>query len=168
MILKNLVVIALFLPLFSMSQEIKLDTKNVKVTFIFVEEDLHGSVGGVEASIDFNVLDLGKASIKGSADVSTLSTGNERRDNHLKSADFFNAEKYPKMTFTSASVEKKGENYVAKGTLTIAGVTNEVSFLVEVSDTTMVFKTSINADDFGVSPKKKEKSTVIVEVTVTL
>lgn len=165
---KGITFLLLLLPLLGMSQEIKLDTKNVKVTFTFVEEDLHGTVGGVEASIDFNVLDLGKASIKGSADVSTLSTGNDRRDTHLKSADYFDAANHPKMTFTSTSVEKKGDNYLAKGTLTIAGVTKSVSFLVVTSDTKMVCKASINADDFGVSPKKKEKSTVLIEVTVTL
>jgi len=165
---KGITFLLLLLPLLGMSQEIKLDTKNVKVTFTFVEEDLHGTVGGVEASIDFNVLDLGKASIKGSADVSTLSTGNDRRDTHLKSADYFDAANHPKMTFTSTSVEKKGDNYLAKGTLTIAGVTKSVSFLVVTSDTKMVCKATINADDFGVSPKKKEKSTVLIEVTVTL
>lgn len=165
---KGITFLLFLLPLLGLSQEIKLNTKNVKVTFTFVEEDLHGTVGGVEASINFNVLDLGKASIKGSGDVSTLSTGNDRRDAHLKSADFFDAATHPKMTFTSTSMEKKGDNYLAKGTLTIAGVTKSVSFLVVTSETKMVFSTSINADDFGVSPKKKEKSTVLVEVTVTL
>ena len=60
-------------------------------------------------------------------DVASVDTNNERRDNHLRSPDFFDAEKYPKMTFTSSSVSQVGPNLlVAKGNLTIKETTKEI------------------------------------------
>lgn len=62
------------------------------------------------------------------ADVDSVDTGNEDRDQHLKSDDFFNAEEHPKLTFHSTSMEKTGEDsYRLTGDLTIRGTTNEIT-----------------------------------------
>ena len=62
-----------------------------------------------------------------SIDVASVDTNNERRDDHLQSPDFFDAEKYPKMTFESSSVRKVGPNQlVATGNLSIKEVTKEI------------------------------------------
>ncbi|MDZ7772774.1 MAG: YceI family protein [Balneolaceae bacterium] len=62
------------------------------------------------------------------ADVDSVDTGNEDRDQHLKSDDFFNAEEHPKLTFRSTSMENTGENeYRLTGDLTIRGTTNEIT-----------------------------------------
>ena len=65
--------------------------------------------------------------------VSTLNTGDEQRDGHLKSADFFDAEKFPAMTFKSTNIVKhQGDGeYAVTGDLTIHGVTKPVTFAVE-------------------------------------
>lgn len=62
------------------------------------------------------------------ADIKTASvnTNHEKRDTHLKSADFFNVEKYPTMTYRMTSYVKDGDRYMAKGNLTLLGVTKEV------------------------------------------
>ena len=61
-----------------------------------------------------------------------MNTGDEKRDGHLKSADFFDHEQHPHMTFTSTNVEKKGdEEYAVTGDLTVHGVTKPVTFAVE-------------------------------------
>lgn len=62
------------------------------------------------------------------ADIKTASvtTNHEKRDIHLKSPDFFNIEKYPAMTYRMTSVTKDGDRYVAKGNLTLLGVTKEI------------------------------------------
>lgn len=62
------------------------------------------------------------------ADIKTASvtTNHEKRDIHLKSPDFFNVEKYPAMTYRMTSVTKDGDRYVAKGNLTLLGVTKEI------------------------------------------
>jgi len=62
------------------------------------------------------------------ADIDSISTNNEDRDNHLKSDDFFNAEEYPKLTFESTAFEKTGDNvYKVRGDLTIRDVTKEIA-----------------------------------------
>lgn len=64
-------------------------------------------------------------------DVASIDTGAEGRDAHLKSADFFDAEKYPTVTFASKSVAAKGDaTYVVTGDLTIHGVTKEIELTV--------------------------------------
>ena len=64
--------------------------------------------------------------------MATVSTGDAQRDGHLKSADFFDAEKYPTLDFKSTKVVRKGEaEYDVTGDLTIHGVTKPVTFAVE-------------------------------------
>jgi len=62
-------------------------------------------------------------------DPSSISTRDNDRDNHLKSPDFFDAEKYKEIKFESTSISKKGESeYIIKGNLTIRDVTKEITF----------------------------------------
>ncbi len=75
--------------------------------------------------------DLTDAKINFTADVASINTSVDMRDNHLKSADFFDASKYPTMTFESTSFKKKLKNtYTLTGKLTIKNVTKDVQFNV--------------------------------------
>jgi polyisoprenoid-binding protein YceI len=68
------------------------------------------------------------AQVDFTADVASISTENEKRDNHLKSDDFFNAEKYPKMTFKGTSMKKTGKNtFKLTGDLTIRDKTKNIT-----------------------------------------
>ncbi len=104
--------------------------------------------------------DLTRSSVKASVEVGSIDTGNEQRDGHLKSADFFEADAYPVMTFESARVERTGEGeYRVVGALTIRDVTREVALDVEYGgsgtdpwgQTKVGFagKTSIDRREFG-------------------
>jgi polyisoprenoid-binding protein YceI len=65
-------------------------------------------------------------------DLSSVDTGNADRDAHLRSADFFDVEKHPKMTFVTKSVTARGDGtYAVVGDLTIKGITNEVELAYE-------------------------------------
>jgi polyisoprenoid-binding protein YceI len=76
--------------------------------------------------------DFTSAKINFSADTTSINTRNEARDNHLRSAEFFDAEKFPKLTFTATGYEKTGgDNYTLKGDLTIRDVTKPVTLAVE-------------------------------------
>jgi polyisoprenoid-binding protein YceI len=88
--------------------------------------------GGIEAtSEDFN-----NAKVDFTVAVNSINTDNEKRDEHLKSDDFFNAEKFPSMTFKSISFKKgKGNNYTLEGKLTIRDVTQVVKFDVTYGGT---------------------------------
>ena len=76
--------------------------------------------------------DFTKASIKATIDAGSIFTNEDKRDEHLRSADFFDAESYPELTFEGKSLTKKSdEDYVLAGILTIKGVSKEVAFDVE-------------------------------------
>lgn len=80
--------------------------------------------------------DFTNAQIEFSADVSSIDTGAESRDTHLKSPDFFDAEKYPELSFKSSAFSKKGDDYILSGDLTIRDVTRPVELSVEFNGIT--------------------------------
>ncbi len=112
-------------------------------------------------------------------DLSSITTGNDQRDGHLRSSDFFDVETTPKMTFTSTGLRHDGGDYVLDGDLTIRGVTKPVSLSVEIGGfgpdsyggTRAGFSatTEINRNDFGVSWNAAvEGGGVVVSDKVTL
>jgi polyisoprenoid-binding protein YceI len=94
--------------------------------------NVKGSFSGLSGVLTEHTIDSTLSSIDASIPVATVSTGDAQRDGHLKSADFFDADKFPTMTFKSTKVVKKGEaEYEVTGDLTIHGVTKPVTFAVE-------------------------------------
>ena len=63
--------------------------------------------------------------------AASVNTGNEKRDGHLRSPDFFAAEEFPTLSFVSTGVEKQGETYLLKGDLTMRGVTKPIVLTLE-------------------------------------
>lgn len=87
--------------------------------------------GDVEASDNFETLNA-----TFTADVNSISTNSEQRDGHLKSADFFDVEKFPKLTFVSKSITKKGEGeFDLLGDLTIKDVTKSITLATNYEGT---------------------------------
>ncbi|MCP1146516.1 YceI family protein [Lysinibacillus endophyticus] len=121
-----------------------------------------GDFGSYTADIDAEDLaDLTTAQISFSFDVASINTRSEDRDNHLKSADFFDVEKYPTITFKSTNIEKSGDDYKVTGDLTIKDVTKPVTFDVEyggkgknpwgVEVYGFEAETKINREEFGLT-----------------
>lgn len=80
--------------------------------------------------------DFSDAKINFTVDVNSVSTENEKRDNHLKGADFFDVAKFPTMSFVSTSVEKVSNgNYNLKGNLTLHGVTKQITLKMSYGGT---------------------------------
>jgi polyisoprenoid-binding protein YceI len=102
-----------------------------------------------------------QSSVTVKVDLSSINTGQEQRDAHIRSADFFETEKYPEMTFVSTGLKPAEEGFVLEGDLTIKGVIRPVAFDLEVNGfgpdafggTRAGFSalTQINRKDFGVS-----------------
>ncbi len=118
-------------------------------------EQFAGTIEGSEANPAAAKVDV-------TIDVSSLNTRDERRDGHLKSADFFDAETYPTITFKSTRVDVVNDRYATLvGDLTIRGVTKEVALAVEFAGkakspwgtTSAGFSatTTINRKDFGLT-----------------
>ncbi len=112
------------------------------------------------ATFAFDAADPSKSTVEVSVDVASIDTREEKRDGHLRSDDFFAAEKFPKMTFKSKRVERAGEgHYKLVGDLTIRDATHEVSLDVEQTgggkdpwgNTRLGFsaRTSIARSEFG-------------------
>ena len=94
--------------------------------------NVKGSFSGVNGTLSEHTVDSTLSSVEATVDIASISTGDAQRDAHLKSADFFDAEKYPTMTFKSTSVERKSDDeYKVTGDLTIHGVTKPATFAVE-------------------------------------
>lgn len=92
-----------------------------------------GTFHSFDATIEADPTDLTTANINFVVDLDSIDTRNQDRDGHLKSADFFDVENNPKMTFQSTKILKAGENqYDVTGNLTIRGVTRPETFRVEV------------------------------------
>ena len=96
------------------------------ITHLMVN-DIEGGFSKFESKITATKEDLSDASLTMSADAASIFSGDEKRDGHLKTADFFDVEKYPTITFKSTSFTKSGENnYKIIGDLTMHGVTKSI------------------------------------------
>ena len=121
------------------------------------------------------------SSVTASVDLSSVNTGQEQRDAHIRSADFFEVEKYPEMTFVSTAIKAAEEGFILEGDLTLKGVTRPVTFKLEVSGfgpdayggTRVGFSATaeINRMDYGVSfngPVAGVAGGVVVSEKVTI
>ncbi len=108
--------------------EVLFKVKHLMVT------NVTGQFGSFEGTVEADDDNFTNASIVFTADVNSISTNNEQRDQHLKTADFFEADKFPQLKFVSTSFNKKSdEDYELTGDLTIKGVTKQVVLKVEFS-----------------------------------
>lgn len=103
------------------------------------------------------------AQITLSVDAASINTSNDSRDNHLRSADFFDTEKYPKITFKSKKIKTNGENsYIVTGDFTMHGISKEIDVQMKHNGTVQsreselagfYFTTTVNRMNFGVGPE---------------
>src|SRR4051812_676128 len=90
-----------------------------------------GAFKSFEGSLETDSEDFQNAKVNISLDVNSIDTNQEQRDGHLKSGEFFDAEKYPNITFVSTSLTKAGDDYKLTGDLTVKDVTKPVTLDVE-------------------------------------
>ncbi len=130
---------------------------------------VHGVFHDVAGTIVFDEADTAAVKIDATVKVASVDTGNEKRDGHLQSADFFEAEKNPTLTFKSTKVARAGKNkFKITGDLTMRGVTKPVVFDAEFIGASAVSvggqswgskagfsaTTVVNRKDFGINWNK--------------
>jgi len=94
--------------------------------------NVKGQFAKVSGSLSLDASDITKSKVEASIETSSIHTRDEQRDAHLKSADFFDVEKYPTLSFKSSRITAKGEGELSvEGNLTIHGETRKVTFAVE-------------------------------------
>jgi len=122
---------------------------------------------------------LANSQVSFTADAASVDTGDAKRDEHLKSPDFFDSAKFPKLTFVSKRITKAGKGYKLEGDLTIHGVAKPVTLTATVSDAVtspwgklvraVQITGQIKRQDFGLSWNKTlDKGGVLVGDTVNL
>lgn len=144
----------------------KLDPAHTSVKFSvkhMMIAKVHGSFDQVTGQLNYDVNTPEEAQMDVHIDINSIHTGDQKRDEHLKSADFFDAKKNPEITFKSKHIEKKGEeNFNVTGDLKIRNVTKEVVLdtffpAQEMKDPFGALRliasasTTINRKDFGLN-----------------
>ncbi|MFZ2511130.1 MAG: YceI family protein [Gordonia sp. (in: high G+C Gram-positive bacteria)] len=123
----------------------------------------------------------GTPSVTAEIGVNSITTGNDQRDAHVRSADFFDAETFPKAVFVSTSVAADGDDYVVRGDFTLKGVTRPVDLALEFNGVNpgmghgqvagFEARTVINRRDFGIDidmPLETGGTVVGDKITLTL
>jgi len=111
--------------------EILFKVKHLMIT------NVTGSFAKFDGSLESDTPDLTDAKATFEADINSITTNSEQRDGHLKSDDFFSADKFPKLTFVSTGIEKlSDEDYKLTGDLTMRDVTKPVTLDVTYGGTT--------------------------------
>ena len=124
--------------------------------------DVPGYFRDFTGTVNYDSKDVTKSSVEFTAKMTSVDTGVVKRDDHLRTKDFFEVTTYPDMTFKSTKIEKKGKNLVMTGDLTMKGVTKSISFPFNVVGFIKDAKsgairmgataeTVINRRDFGVN-----------------
>ncbi len=138
---------------------------------------VHGRFSSVSGTIVYDEKDPSKSSVEAVIKADSITTDNEGRDKHLKSPDFFEVEKYPEITFKSKRVEKRGNQLVAIGTLTIKNVSKDIELPFEINKLVtprgavigVGANTEVNRQDYGVSwSRKLDNGGMVVADTVKI
>lgn len=143
----------------------QIDPSHSEITFKvkhLVISTVSGKFNSFEGTVVSEKDDFSDAKISFSADIDSITTGNEQRDGHLKSADFFDAATHPKLSFVSTGIVcKSGSDFDVTGDLTIRGVTRQVTLDVDFGGTQGDFygntvagfelNGKINRQDFGLT-----------------
>ncbi|HWY10708.1 MAG TPA: YceI family protein [Bacteroidia bacterium] len=147
---------------FTLAMVWKADEKASTVNWELPNNPGHkGTFGNLSSTIDFDKAKLAGSKITASIDVKTINGGDPKLNAHLLTADFFDAEKFPKITFTSTEIKTNGDAYIAKGTLTMKDSTKVIelpfTFKEDGSNKATFSGTmTINASDYGVMKKSKD------------
>lgn len=122
-------------------------------------------------TVNFDNADVTKSTVEFTAKATSVDTGVAGRDKHLRTADFFDVEKYPEITFKSTKVEKKGKGWVVTGDFTMRGVTKTITLPFQIAGWLpadersggkmgITAETTINRRDYGVNYGKNLPSGV--------
>jgi polyisoprenoid-binding protein YceI len=111
-----------------------IDKNHAEITFAIKHmgvSTVRGSISGITGDVVWDGKNPATASVNTTIDATTLSTNNEARDKHLKSADFFNVAQFPTLTFKSTGIQRVHGKLQVTGELTLTGITKPVTLDVE-------------------------------------
>ena len=115
----------------------------------FAIKTVKGSFAELEGEVNFNANDPAKSRFSACVNAATVNTGNRKRDEHLRTDDFFNTDVHPTICFTSTGVSKTPLGWVARGQLTLLGTSKEVLIPFTFSDNAIDGQFTIRRLDYG-------------------
>jgi len=133
-----------------------IDTTHSKVSFSVKKLGfitVTGTISDFQGRILFNENDLGNSKFDVSISPITIDTGNAKRDEHLKSKDFFFAKEFPKISYHSTEIRKVGDEFIALGKLSLLNSTQEVSIPFSYDNRLLKGNFLINRLDFDLGKK---------------
>jgi polyisoprenoid-binding protein YceI len=151
------------------AEQYPIDTNHSTVGFTVSIMGGLSKVNGKFTDFDVNITndekDITKSSVNVVIKAASINTGITERDNHLRTVDFFDVEKYPVITFQSKRIEKRGKQLIAFGTFTMHGVSKEIAFPFTVTgikndpvtrkmSTGYAARLTLNRREYGVSWEK--------------
>jgi len=184
---KTLATLLLALPVLALAAPATWDVDSAHTTSAFAVRHLvistvRGEFGKTAGALTYDDKDVARSSVEATIDVTSIDTREPKRDEHLKSADFFDSARYPTITFKSTKVEKAGDGKLkVAGNLTLHGVTKPV--VLDVTGPTAEVKDpwgnarrgfsatgKINRQEFGLTWSKAIEAGPVVgdEVTILL
>ena len=152
-------IVASYSVLYASKTFFEVDQKESKVGFMVkhkITKDVYGGFRNVEGNVTFDKKQNSIVNVEAKIDVNSIDTGNSKRDRHLKSPDFFDANNFPYIIFESSDVKKlENEKYIVIGLL-MRGISKNITLRGERKKNTnnkMVFSAEslIDRQDFGVS-----------------
>jgi polyisoprenoid-binding protein YceI len=130
--------------------------------------DPSGEFTGLKGTIQFDEKNLAASKFDMTLDVASINTGNGMKNTHAKSENWFNAEKYPTIAFTSSSIIKTSAGFEAKGTLEMHGVKKEITIPFTFVNNTFAGNIEVNRMDFGLDDGKHPKMAPTLKVSINV
>ncbi len=134
----------------------------------FEAGDPSGEFSGLKGTIKFDEKDLAAAQFNVTVDVASINTGNGMKNTHAKSANWFDAEKYPTIAFTSSAIAKTAAGFEAKGFLEMHGVKKEIVLPFTFANNTFSATIEVNRLDFNIDDGKHPKMLPTMKVAINV
>ena len=134
----------------------------------FTAKSANGNFSALKGDINFSPDDLQNSSFDMTVDVTSIDTGNGLKNKHAKGDNWFDAEQFPTIDFSTSSIVQENGAYIANGTLQMHGVTKEVQIPFDFKDNTFTGSFTLLRSDYGVGSTKGFAKKVPDEILVEL
>jgi polyisoprenoid-binding protein YceI len=166
-------------PFFAATTTYKIDANHSNIGFAVPImgglSQVRGKFTDFTVNIVYDDKDVTKSSVDAVIKTASIDTGIDARDKHLRTPDFFDADKYPEITFKSSHILKKGKGFIAHGTFTMRGVSKEIALPFTINGISKDPKTgktslgatariSVNRRDYGINYTRADNPTFVGDV----
>lgn len=152
----------------------KVNKQNAKISWAMPNGKHDGTIGGLNATVYFDPLQFEKGLITATVEVKTLDAKNEKLNAHLQTADFFDVEKYPTITFSAEKITKTETGFLATGKLALRDSVHTIAvpfnLVTGEKESTIVGTMDFFAGDYGIMKKSEsgaDRVVVTIEVPLT-